>query len=255
MKRIYDWIAKANQVLLFFVIIGGTALVSYLVYQSSRRYEPPHVSVAQTAEEAKGSVVEDVAFLGESSGIYVLGIVKRVVTTGGEPWLKPSIARLGNGDDAGGETVNVVFSKGEERVRTLLQKDGLVLSHNVGGQYGPVKIKALLFRCVTEDTDGNRRLDQNDRNDLYVVSEDLGKPDIVVKGIVDFRVISPTHMAVKTGEGNVARFWDIDTETQAEKGNLVEMKTERVSASICWGVLRFIRRCSPVPHQYEPADR
>ena len=217
MKRIYDLITKANQVLLFFVLIGGTILVAFLVYQSTRRYEPPHVSVAQTAEEAKGSVVEDVAFLGESSGIYVLGIVKRVVTTGGEPWLKPSMGRLGKGDDAGGETVNVVFSKGEQRVRTLLQKDGLVVSHNVWGEYGPVKIRALLFRCVTEDTDGNHRLDENDRNDLYVVSEGLGKPDIVVKGIVDFRVLSPTHVAVKTGLGNVARFWDIDIETQAEK--------------------------------------
>jgi hypothetical protein len=217
MKRLYDLITKANQVLLFFVLIGGTTLVAYLVYQSTRHYEPPHVSVAQTAEEAKGSVVEDVVFLGQSSGIYVLGIVKRVVTTGGEPWLKPSVGRLGKGDDTLGETVNIVFSKGDQRIRTLLQKDGLVLSHNAYGEYGPVKIKALLFRCVTEDTDGNHRLDQNDRNDLYVVSEGLGKPDIVVNGVVDFRVISPTHVAVKTGEGNVARFWDIDTETQAEK--------------------------------------
>jgi len=36
-----------------------------------------------------------------------------------------------SGDDYAGQTVNVVFSKGEQRVRTLLQKDGLVLSHNV----------------------------------------------------------------------------------------------------------------------------
>jgi hypothetical protein len=217
MKRLYDLITKANQVLLFFVIIGGTILVAYLVYQATRRYEPAHVSVAQTAEEAKGSMVEDVVFLGQSSEVYVLGIVKRVVITGGEPWLKPSIGRLGKGDDSGGETVNLVFSKGEQRLRTLLQKDGLVLSHNVWAEHGPEKIKALLCRCVTEDTDGNHRLDENDRNDLYVVSEGLVRPDIVVKGVVDSRVISPTHVVVKTGEGNVVRFWDIDIETQAQK--------------------------------------
>ena len=217
MKRIYDFITKANQVLLFLVIIGGTAFVSFMVYQSRRHYDPPHVSVAQTAEEAKGSVVEDVVLLGQWSGVYVIGIMKRVVTTGGEPWLKPSVAYLGKGDDNSGQMVNVVFSKGEQRVRTLLPKEGLVLSHNAYAEHGPEKFKALLFRCVTEDTDGNHRLDENDRNDLYVVSESLEKPDIVVKGTVDDRVISPTHVVVKTGEGNVVQFWDIDIETQAKK--------------------------------------
>ena len=223
MKRIYDWITKANQVLLFLVIIGGTALVAYTVYQTTRRFEPPHVLVAQTAEEAKGSVVEDVAFLGQSSGLYVLGVVKRVVTTGKEPWSRSSMGSLGKGGDDAGETVNVIFSKGEQRVRTLLQKDGLVLSHNVATEYGylsergPNKIKALLFLCVTEDTDGNHRLDQNDRNDLYVVSEALEKPDVVVKGAASYRVISPTHVVIKTGERNAAKFWDLDTETQAMK--------------------------------------
>jgi hypothetical protein len=217
MKGIYDWITKANQVLLFFVIIGGVAFISYLVYQSSRHYDPPHVSVAQTAEEAKGSVVEDVDFLGQSSGLYVFGIVKGVVITGQEPWLKPSMGHLGRGGDNTSQTVNVVFSKGEQRVRTLLQKDGLVLFHNMYDEHRSEKIKALLFRCVTEDTDGNHRLDENDRIDLYVVSEGLEKPDLVVKGVLDYHVISPTHVAVKTRETNVVRFWDIDTETQAEK--------------------------------------
>lgn len=223
MKRLYDWITKANQVLLFFGIIGGMALISYTVYRATRRYEPPHVSVAKTAEEAKGSVVEEVTFLGESSGLYLLGIVKRVVTTGGEPWLRPSVGSLGKGGGDTGETVNVIFSKGEQRVRTLLQKDGLVLSHNAFTVHGRLserasdKFKSLLFLCVTEDTDGNHRLDQNDRNDLYVVSEGLEKPDIVVQGALDHRTVSPTHVVVKTGERSAIRFWDIDTETQARK--------------------------------------
>src|SRR4051812_32273288 len=130
MKRIYNWITKANQILLFFAILGGMFLVSYMTYQSFRRYEPPHVSVTQTAEEAKGSVVEDVEFLGQSSGLYMFGIVKRLVTPAGEPWGR-STAYLGKAHDGGGETVNIVFSKGTQRVRTLLQQDGLILSHNL----------------------------------------------------------------------------------------------------------------------------
>src|SRR5687767_4152810 len=212
MKRIYDWITKANQILLFFAILGGLALIAYTIYRTTRPYELPHVSVAKTAEEAKRSVIEDAVFLGESSGLYVLGMVKRVVTAGGEPWLRPSMAYLGKGDDAG-ETVNVVFSKGEQRVRTLLEKDGLVLSHSSFNEHAPSKFNALWFLCVTEDTDGNHRLDQNDRNDFYVVFNGLEKPDIVVQGVRDYRVVSPTHLVVKTGERNAAQFWDIDIET------------------------------------------
>ncbi len=217
MKRIYDWITKANQVLLFFVIIGGTALVSYAIYQSFRRSEQPHVAVAQTAEEAKQSVVQDVMFLGQSSGIYVLGLMKRVVTTSNEPWLRPRVSYLGKGGDNGGETVNVVFSKGEQRIRTLLPKDGLVLFHSVYNEQDREKVKAMLFNCVTEDTDGNHRLDGNDRNDLYVVADGLERPDIVVKGALEYRTISPNHLAVKTQEGDAIKFWDIDTVTQERK--------------------------------------
>jgi hypothetical protein len=223
MKRIYAWITKANQVLLFFVILGGLIVVLYAIYGATRKYEPPHVSVAQTAEESKKSVVEDVTFLGQASGLYTFGIVKRVVTAGGEPWLRPSTGYLGKGGGDSGEIVNIIFSKGEQRVRTLLPKDGLIVSNNVSSEYGPFgeraanKFNALLFLCVTEDTDGNQRLDQNDRNDLYIVAEGLEKPDIVVKAVLNHRSISPTHLVIKTGAPNAPQFWDFDTDTQAMK--------------------------------------
>jgi hypothetical protein len=217
-KRLYDWITKANQVLLFLFIIGATLLISYLVYDARRRFEPPHVPIAQSAEEAKGSVVQDVVFLGQSSGIYVLGLMKRVVVTGESPWVRLPSSSLGN-EEVGypGEMVNVVFSRGEQPIRTLLQNDGLILSNNVFAQYRSEKTKASLFLCVTDDTDGNHRLDRNDRNDLYVVSEELERPDLVVKGVSDYRLISTKQLIVKTGENNVIRFWDIDVETQAKK--------------------------------------
>jgi hypothetical protein len=109
MKRIYEWITKANQVLLFFFIIGATLLAYYLFYQRPRSYEPPSVAIAQSAEEAKKSVINDVTFLGESSGVYVFGLKKRVITA--EQWRKESSAFLGSEDNAAipAEIVNVVF--------------------------------------------------------------------------------------------------------------------------------------------------
>ena len=37
MKHIYEWITKANQVLLFLVILAGAAWVLFLFYESRRR--------------------------------------------------------------------------------------------------------------------------------------------------------------------------------------------------------------------------
>lgn len=39
--------------LLFCLMIAGAAFLAFLLYGSFRRYEPPHVAVAQTPEEAK----------------------------------------------------------------------------------------------------------------------------------------------------------------------------------------------------------
>jgi hypothetical protein len=217
MKRIYDWITKANQVLLFLVILAGVAWGSFLFYESRRRtWEPPAVPIAQTAEEAKGSVVDEVRFLGQTSGIYVFGLMKRIIVD--EQSWRRATATLGMEEDRyPGQMVNVVFSKGDQPLRKLLPRDGLVLSDNLYNERDPEKFKALLFTCVTEDTNGDRRLDENDRKDLYIVSPNLDRPDLVVTGVVGDRVVSPTHLIIKTGTGAETHFWDVDIETQAKK--------------------------------------
>jgi hypothetical protein len=220
MKRIYEFITRANQVLLFFAIIGGLVLVSFvLANEFSGHYEPPHVLVAQSPDEAKGSIVEDVRFLGQASDYYVFGILKHIVSPSEKSRGSAfkMISSLSGEDGDIGEMVNVVFSKGEQRVKTLLPNDGLVLLANVSGNYRSENIDALLFRCVTEDTDGNHRLDKNDRNSLYVISTDLKKPDLVIEGVLDFQIISPANLMAKTGTTNDIHFWDINTLTQTKK--------------------------------------
>jgi hypothetical protein len=216
MKRIYEWITKANQVLLFVVILLAVAWFSFLFYDSRRHYVPPSVAVAQTAEEAKTSVVLEVRFLGQTSGIYVFGLMKRIVVDE-QAWLR-STASLGNEEARfPGYMVNVVFSKGDQPLRKLLPKDGLVLSDDLFNENNPDKFKASRFTCVTEDTDGNHQLDEKDRQDLYVVSPALDRPDVVVNGVLGDRVISPTHLMVKTGSSADPHFWDVDIESQAKK--------------------------------------
>jgi hypothetical protein len=221
MKRIYEWITKANQVLLFFLIIAAAVGMSYIFYDFYRArhtYEAPSVAIAQSAEEARSSIVKDVRFLDEYDGIYVFGLMKRII-------LDESARRrllsnsLGNEEVAypdSGQMVNVVFSRAEQSAKKLLQNDGLILSHSIA-KHSSEKFKASVFLCVTEDTNGDRRLDENDRKDLYVVSENLDKPDLVIKAGSEHRVISPTHLTVKTTESDGIRFWDVDIETQAKK--------------------------------------
>ena len=77
MKRIYDFITKANQVLLFLALLGAMIGIGIVIYHETvSHYEPPHVAVAQTPEEVKRTEVRDVRFLGETSGVCVFGIVK-----------------------------------------------------------------------------------------------------------------------------------------------------------------------------------
>jgi hypothetical protein len=219
MKRIYEFVAKANQVLLFLLMIGGVGWIAYLVYQeASRKYEPPHVSVAQTPDEMSTSVVDDVRFLGLSSGVYMFGIVKRIVP--------PDDARrrmvgvvvdyLGEYREAG-EIVNVVFVKEDKPIRTLLPSDGLVLSHYVSGEYRSEKFTPLLFVCVRGDTDGSHRLDRNDRNDLHVIADTLELPEVLIEGVLDFHVTSPTSLVVKTGPSSAPHFWEIDVDEQTKR--------------------------------------
>jgi hypothetical protein len=112
MKRIYEWITKANQVLLFFLIIGAAVGISYLFYDSYRArhvFDAPSVAIAQSAEEAKSSVVQDVRFLDEYDGVYVFGLMKRMILD--ESARKRLLSgSLGNEEVAyPGQMVNVAF--------------------------------------------------------------------------------------------------------------------------------------------------
>jgi hypothetical protein len=219
MKRIYEWITKANQVLLFFLIIGGAVGISYLIYdlyRSRHQFEAPSIPIAQSAEEAKTSVVQDVLFLDEYDGTYVFGLMKRMIVDEAAR-RRVRFAALGNEEMMyPGHMVNVVFSRAEQPIRKLLQNDGLILSHSIA-KHTSEKLKASVFLCVTEDTNGDRKLDDDDRKDLYIVAESLDKPDLIIKGGIEQRVISPTHLIAKTTESDGLHFWDIEIETQAKK--------------------------------------
>jgi hypothetical protein len=220
MKRLYDFITKANQVLFFVALLAVISGIVFLVYQSSSKgYQPPHVPVAQTPEEVKTTIVEDVRFLGQASGIYVFGVVQRAVAPPGNSKIMGAVGRTySSGSDENGQIVNVVFSKGEKRIKTLLAHAGLVLEFNLSGRpdYSG-NLKSHLFLCVTEDTDGNHVLDKKDRNDLYIISGSLKETDLVIPDVSSYVTFSPTRIMVKTGEPQSPRFWDVDTEAQTKK--------------------------------------
>ncbi|HTQ49489.1 MAG TPA: hypothetical protein VMJ12_02170 [Candidatus Acidoferrales bacterium] len=217
MKRLFDFLIKANQVLLFLTLVGAIALAIYILCQTAAtHYETPHVSIAQTPEEEKKVVVSDVRFLSESGGIYLFGIEKREITEPGPGGIR-MISSLSREDNEG-QIVNVVFSKGSKTVKTLLKADGLVVDNNLSGQYySDTNFTPYLFMCVTEDTDGNHVLDTRDREDLYIVARDLSTPDIVIKGASSFNIISATHLVVKTGTGEKVQFLDVDTKHATQK--------------------------------------
>lgn len=217
MKRIYEFITKANQILLFLVVVVAVGVVAYVFYQeSSRRYTPPHVGIAQTPEAIKRIVVEDVRWLGVVAGTHYFGIVKKEVTSNRQPErleeYRAGITGSGGYGDMG-QIVNVVFSGENQKVTTLLAVDGLVLSNRLFPDDSVRKLRASLFICVTDDTDGNHLLDKNDRNDLYVVPHDMTKAHIVIKNVMDSDVLTETRLLIKIRESDGLHFIVIDIET------------------------------------------
>jgi len=222
MKRIYEFITKANQVMLFLLILGVAAMLAFALYQelTRRPYTPPRVAIAQTPEAVQSITVQDVRWLGNVSGVNFFGIVKKAVAANsGEDGAKfkvgatfSSIASESSryGDD--GQTVNIVISAKSTPPVNLLPTDGLVLSWRLAlNDY--VKHRASTFLCVTEDTDGNHVLDGNDRNDLYIVSMDASKPVSVITGIIRYDIISETKILIKTREPDGVHFSQLDIET------------------------------------------
>lgn len=220
MKRILEFITKANQLLFFLVMIAGLVGITLLLKSElTRSYQPPSVPVAQSAEVLKKTIVDDVKFLGETSGVYLFGIVRREVETDGNPSRRDKMESRGSWsylDGDRGQMVNVIFSKGGQKVRTLLANNGLVISFQIPGKYQTDKLKVSTFLCITEDTDGNHVLDKNDRNDLYIVAEGLEKADIVVKGVMTHDRVSGAHLLVKIRDGESIQFYDYDTDTLAK---------------------------------------
>lgn len=80
MSRMYDFITKANQVLLFLALVGVIAFAIYIpASEKLRSSEQPHVAIAMKGEEGPATEVRDVRLLAQDSDFFIFGIVKRTV--------------------------------------------------------------------------------------------------------------------------------------------------------------------------------
>ncbi len=221
MKRIFEFITKANQILLFLAALGAIIGISILIYDSMGDGHPPQVRVAQNPSETKTVVVEDVHYLGLSNDIYMFGIVRREVAASGDRQKSMQAIQsrwsYSQGSDDG-QIVNVSFSKDGKKIRSLLPFDGFVYRYETSPEIGGGNNRSVahFFRCVTEDTNGDRVLNADDRVDLYIVAKDLSRPDIVIRGIIGFHVLSPTHVLVKSRDQGRIRFVDVDVVSSNE---------------------------------------
>lgn len=220
MKSLYAFITKANQVLFFLAALTVVGGVGYLVYdETSHTFQPPHIAVAgPSGGEPAPTFVREVRFLRRKGEVYTFGVIKREVsaTPTSDVKVRGGFSR-GRDADSSGKTVNIVFSKSDGPVRTLLSNDGLVLSSNLAGQYDHEKAHFNVFRCVTEDTDANGVLNANDRQDLYIVRDNLSSPDIVIRSVSDFDITSDDDLVVQTSENGTTRFWQVDVTRGAKK--------------------------------------
>jgi hypothetical protein len=212
MSRFFSFVAKANQVLFLLVLIGVAILVTTFFideYSNNRTRNVPIVDAAKPESSVENSPAS-VIFLGKTDAAYVIGIIRpEVIRHRDAPRLLSSKSK-----DFEGELVNVHFVTPTGVAVPLLKTDGLVLSHVLSpSNYEKDELNICLFRCVTDDTDGNRVLNEEDRVDLHLTSIDGSTAPLVIKSAVDYDVVSNTELVVTTRDAQGIEILSVDTRT------------------------------------------
>ncbi len=215
MKRLYEFITKANQVLLFVALLGLIGLLVFLTHDSLSTGTGPQVSVAAPTAAPEKQKIRNVKFLGKSGAHFVFGIIRETVsldTPSSDMQLAGPAKRKPRGESEE-EIVNIAFSDGKKIVKMLLPHDGLVIRRQLAEIHDYETFSAHIFTCIPEDTNGDKVLDLKDRQDLVIVDPKLQRPDIVVKGALDVETISRVLAVVKSGTSENPRFIEIDAST------------------------------------------
>ena len=222
MKRLYDLITKANQILLFVAALALVGLAAYWVIDllPGDRWEGPQVPIAQTPEERRKIKIDDIRFLGKFDGYHMFGVIKGMIDARyqSDGDISSAASKISGAGGGSAEMVNVLFVVEGKSQRALLASDGLVLWHNLASKRLNDEFRFHRFHCITEDTNGDRVLDRKDRADLYVVDLDLKRPDLVIKDAGSVEVLGPTMLLVKnTDVGGGIHFFEVDCEARTQK--------------------------------------
>ena len=222
MKRLYDFITKANQVILFLAAMALIGLATYRIIAECSRDEwgGPQVSIARTPEERGKIKIDDIRCLGKHADYYVFGVIKGMVDARYEADgdLSSAASKITGSGGGSAEMVNVLFVSAGGPPRSLMKSDGLVLSYDLASQRTNEGFRFHRFYCVTDDTNGDHVLDRKDRRDLYVVDLNLKRTDMVLRDAGSVEVVSPTALLLKNTDANgVVHFIEVDCEARTQK--------------------------------------
>ena len=161
--------------------------------------------------------MRDVRFLGKWGDYYVFGIMKRAIIAEADGLAhkapRMELFRSYGSDSDTGQMVNVVYSRGDRVVKSLLAHDGLILDPRLPRSNDREVFAAHLYLCVTADTNGDHTLDEKDRPALVIVDPDLKRPDVIIADCVQFEILTFTRLMVKTQTDGALRFFEVDVQT------------------------------------------
>ncbi len=221
MKRLYDFITKANQVIFFLTAMALVGFAAYKIIAECFRDEwaGPQVPIARTPEERGKIKIDDIHLLGKRAGHYVFGVIKGMIDARDEfaGDISSAASKITGSGAGSAEIVNVLFVSAGVPPRSLLKSDGLVLTYTLASQRPNEGFRFHRFYCITEDTNGDHVLDRNDRRDLYVVDMDLKRADMIIEDAGSVEEVSPTVLLSKNTDSNgVVRFFEIDCEARTQ---------------------------------------
>jgi len=230
-SKIYNFITQANQLLLFVLAIALLVMTLSTLLSNLRHTTQMEVKVASSQEDntTKGetkNIVTTKSFLQYIKDTYIVQLKSNGMPSNSKKVSTLAYSSLGYETD--GVTINLIFTKKNTQSYKLFPKDVYIRStlltrEGEKGQHDNKKLDRNIYAVIVNDTNGDARLNSEDKEDLFVSDYDGKNLSLVFKDIEDFTHIADNQLLITRVVKGEKEFFTYDV--VSEELTLLETKS------------------------------
>jgi hypothetical protein len=229
-SKIYNFITHANQLLLFVLAIALLVMTLSTLLSNLRDTTPMEVKVASHQEDntTKGeakNIANTKSFLQYIKDIYIIQLKSSGVPNSSKHESTLAFSSLGYATD--GVTINLIFTKKNGQSHKLFPKDVYIRSTLLAKEGGKVqhdskRLDRNIYAVIVNDTNGDARLNSEDKEDLFVSDYDGKNLSLVFKDIENYLHIADNQLLITRVVKGEKEFFTYDV--VSEELTLLETK-------------------------------